>query len=58
MELNLARDVTVKKKSFFKYSSSKRKTRDNVRLLLNKVCVLDTEDAEKAVTECLLCFSL
>jgi len=35
-ELNLARDVKDKK-SFFKYISSKRKTRDNVRLLLNEV---------------------
>jgi len=48
LELNLARDVKDKKKGFFKYISSKRKTRENVRPLLNEVGVLVTEDAEKA----------
>jgi len=48
LELNLARDVKDNKKSFFKYISSKWKTRENVGLLLNKVGVLVTEDAEKA----------
>jgi len=48
LELNLARDVKGNKKSFFKYISSKRKTRDNAGLLLNEVGVLVTEDAEKA----------
>jgi len=47
LELNLARDVRDKK-GFFKYISSKRKTRDNVGPLLNEVGVLLTEDAEKA----------
>jgi len=47
-ELNLARDVKNNKKGFFKYISSKRKTRDNVGLLLNEVGALVTEDAEKA----------
>jgi len=48
LELKLARDVKEKKKSFFKYISSKRKARDNVGPLLNEVSVLVTEDAEKA----------
>jgi len=48
LELNLARDVKDNKKSFFKYISSKRKTRDNMGLLLNKVGALVMEDAEKA----------
>jgi len=59
LELVLARDVKNNNKSFFKYFSSKRKTRDNVGPLLNEVGVLVTEDTEKAqITECLLCFSL
>jgi len=48
LQLNLARDVKDNKKSFFKYISSKGKTRDNGGLLLNKVDALVTEDAEKA----------
>jgi len=48
LELNLARNVKDNKKGFFKYITSKRKTRDNVGLLLNEVGVLVTEDAEKA----------
>jgi len=48
LELNLASDVKNNKKDFFKYISSKRKTRDNVGLLLNEVGVLVMEDAEKA----------
>jgi len=47
-ELNLARDIRNNKKGFFNYISSKRKTRDNVGLLLNEAGVLVTEDAEKA----------
>jgi len=58
LELNLSRDVKDNKKSFFKYISSKRKTRDNVGPLLNKVGVLVTGCREGRVTECLLCFSL
>jgi len=46
LELNLARDVKNNKKGFFNYISSKRKTRDNVGLLLNEVGALVTEDAE------------
>ncbi|GAB0207239.1 mitochondrial enolase superfamily member 1 [Grus japonensis] len=45
LELNLARDVKDNKKGFFKYISSKRKTRG---LLLNEVGALVTEHAEKA----------
>ncbi|GAB0207863.1 hypothetical protein GRJ2_003252000 [Grus japonensis] len=48
LELNLARDVKDNKKGFFKYISSKRKTRENVGLLLNEVGALVTEDTEKA----------
>jgi len=47
LELKLARDVKNNKKGFFKYISSKRKTRDNVGPLLNEAGVLVTEDAEK-----------
>jgi len=48
LELNLARDVKDNEKSFFKYISSKWKTRDNVGPLLNEmgVPVKDTEKAE------------
>ncbi|GAB0207209.1 mitochondrial enolase superfamily member 1 [Grus japonensis] len=48
LELNLARDVKDKKKGFFKYISSKRKTRENVGPLLNEVGALVMEDTEKA----------
>jgi len=48
LELSLARDVKNNKKGFFKYISSKRKSRDNVGPLLNEAGVLVMEDAEKA----------
>jgi len=48
LQLNLARDVKDSKKCFFKYISSKQKTRENVGPLLNEVGVLMMEDAEKA----------
>ncbi|PKU36828.1 rna-directed dna polymerase from mobile element jockey-like [Limosa lapponica baueri] len=48
LEFNLARDVKDNKKGFFKYISSKRKIRENVGPLLNKVGALVMEDAEKA----------
>ncbi|GAB0207970.1 mitochondrial enolase superfamily member 1 [Grus japonensis] len=48
LELNLAKDVKDNKKGFFKYISSKRKSRENVGLLLNEVGALVTEDTEKA----------
>jgi len=44
----LASDDKNNKKGFFNYFSSKRKARDNVGPLLNKVGVLLTEAAEKA----------
>ncbi|GAB0204618.1 mitochondrial enolase superfamily member 1 [Grus japonensis] len=47
LELNLARDVKDNKKGFFKYISSKRKTRKNVGPLLNEVGALVMEDTEK-----------
>lgn len=47
LALNLAREVKDKKKGFFKYVNSKKKTGDNVGLLLNEVGALVTEDAEK-----------
>ncbi|GAB0183528.1 hypothetical protein GRJ2_000818100 [Grus japonensis] len=47
LELNLARDVKDKKKGFFKYISSKRKTWENGDMLLNEVGALVTEDTEK-----------
>ncbi|GAB0186019.1 mitochondrial enolase superfamily member 1 [Grus japonensis] len=48
LELNLARGIKHNKKGFFKYISSKRKTRENVGLLLNEVGALVMEDTEKA----------
>ena len=48
LEVNLARDVKDNKKSYFKYISSKRKTRNNVGPLLNEVSDLMTENIEKA----------
>ncbi|GAB0209615.1 hypothetical protein GRJ2_003427200 [Grus japonensis] len=48
LELNLARDVKDNKEGFFKYISSKRKTRENVGPLLNEVGALVMEDTEKA----------
>ncbi|GAB0209397.1 mitochondrial enolase superfamily member 1 [Grus japonensis] len=47
LELNLAMDVKDNKKGFFKYISSKRKTRENVGPLLNEVGALVMEDTEK-----------
>jgi len=48
LELNLARDVKDNKKGFFKYVSSKWKTKEDVGLLLNEVGALVMEDTEKA----------
>jgi len=47
LQLNLARDLKDIKKGFFKYISSKQKTRDNVGPLLNELGVLVTKDTEK-----------
>ncbi|GAB0210180.1 mitochondrial enolase superfamily member 1 [Grus japonensis] len=48
LELKLAGDVKDNEKGFFKYISSKRKTRENVGPLLNEVGALVMEDTEKA----------
>jgi len=47
LEFNLARNVKDNKKGFFKYISSKQKTRENGGLQLNKVGALMTEDTKK-----------
>lgn len=51
LELNLARNIEDYEKGFFKHISSKRKTRENVGLLLKGVCTLVMKDTEKIVTE-------
>ncbi|GAB0203750.1 hypothetical protein GRJ2_002840600 [Grus japonensis] len=48
IELNLARDVKDKKKSFYRYVSDKRRTRENVGPLRNETGDLVTQDREKA----------
>ncbi|KAK4810486.1 hypothetical protein QYF61_004266 [Mycteria americana] len=48
MEFNLARDVKDNKKGFYKYIGDKKKTRENVGLLLNETGDLVTQDTEKA----------
>ncbi|KAJ7417412.1 hypothetical protein BTVI_32962 [Pitangus sulphuratus] len=47
LELNLAKDVKDNKKGIFKNINHKRKTRNNVGLLLNGRGTLVTEDTEK-----------
>ncbi|GAB0183519.1 mitochondrial enolase superfamily member 1 [Grus japonensis] len=47
IELNLARDVKGNKKSFYRYISDKRKTRENVGPLRNEMGDLVTQDMEK-----------
>ncbi|GAB0208586.1 hypothetical protein GRJ2_003324300 [Grus japonensis] len=47
-ELKLARDVKDNKKSFFRYVSDKRRTRENVDSLQNEMGDLVTQDMEKA----------
>ncbi|XP_062425881.1 uncharacterized protein LOC134137198 [Rhea pennata] len=49
LELSLARHVKDNRKGFFKCISSKRKTRENVGLLLKGAGALVTRDTEKAV---------
>lgn len=51
MELNMARDVNGNKKSFCKYSSSRRKTVENVSTMLNKTGDLITWDGEKVLED-------
>ena len=48
LELNLARDVKLNRRGFYKYIGSKRKTREVVGPLLNETGAMVTEDAEKA----------
>lgn len=48
MALNLSIDVKDNKKDFYKYISDKRKARENVGPLLNKMGNLVTRDREKA----------
>ncbi|GAB0204961.1 mitochondrial enolase superfamily member 1 [Grus japonensis] len=48
IELNLARDVKDNKKSFYRYVSDKRRTRENVSPLQNETGDLVTQDMEKA----------
>ncbi|KFV97213.1 hypothetical protein N327_03267, partial [Fulmarus glacialis] len=47
IELNLARDIKGNKKSFYRYMADKRKTRENVGPLWNKMGDLVTQDMEK-----------
>ncbi|GAB0204458.1 mitochondrial enolase superfamily member 1 [Grus japonensis] len=48
IELNLARDVKDNKKSFYRYVSDKRRTRENVGPLWNETGDLVTQDMEEA----------
>ncbi|GAB0193583.1 mitochondrial enolase superfamily member 1 [Grus japonensis] len=48
IELNLARNVKDNKKSFYRYISDKRKTRENVGSLWKEMGDLVTGDMEKA----------
>jgi len=47
LELDLVREVKDNKKNFFKYVSSKRKSRENVDWLLNEVGALIMEGTEE-----------
>ncbi|GAB0203811.1 hypothetical protein GRJ2_002846700 [Grus japonensis] len=47
-ELNLARDIKDNKKSFYRYVSDKRRTRENVGPLQNETGDLVVQDMEKA----------
>ncbi|GAB0205312.1 mitochondrial enolase superfamily member 1 [Grus japonensis] len=48
IEISLARDVKDNKKSFYRYVSDKRRTRENVGPLQNEMGDLVTQDMEKA----------
>ncbi|GAB0178261.1 cAMP-dependent protein kinase inhibitor alpha [Grus japonensis] len=48
IEINLARDVKDNKKSFYRYVSDKRRTRENMGPLQNETGDLVTQDMEKA----------
>lgn len=49
-ESNLARDVKCSKRSFCRYISSNRKTKENVGPLLNGASTLVTKHAEKQLS--------
>lgn len=48
LELNLARGMKDRKKGFYRYCSSKRKSRENGSLLLNSIGKLVMTDVEEA----------
>lgn len=48
IELKLARDISSNGKIFYRYTSDKRKTRENMSLLWKKMGDLVTQDVEKA----------
>lgn len=48
LEPDLARDIKNNKKNFLKYAGDKRKTRENVSLLLSVSRDLETQDIVKA----------
>ncbi|GAB0185845.1 mitochondrial enolase superfamily member 1 [Grus japonensis] len=48
IEISLARDVKDNKKTFYRYVSDKRRTRENVGPLRNEMGELVTQDTEKA----------
>ena len=56
MELNLASDVRGNEKGFYRYIRSKRKTRENVGLLLNAARDVVTKRVEGQGNQCLLPF--
>ncbi|PKU46434.1 hypothetical protein llap_3283 [Limosa lapponica baueri] len=58
LEFNLAKDVRGKRKGFYKYINSKRKTRENMNPLLNGAGELVTKDTGKAKVLKILCRSL
>jgi len=49
LELNLARNMEDKQKGFYKYISSKRKTWENISLLLNEEADLLRKNTEKII---------
>lgn len=47
LELNLVKDVKDSRKSICKYTAGKKKTRENVALMLNVLGDLETKNMEK-----------
>lgn len=58
LELNLVRNMKGRQKGFYKYIGSKRKTWENVGLLLNGEGDLLRKHRKGLSTECLLCLLL